>query len=294
MFDEAQDASGSMLDIVLNQNCKKVIVGDPHQQIYSFRYAINSMEKLDFPEYSISQSFRFGEDIADLAKTVVEQLKQNPIKIKGVKGKECKIKVYDGKLPDKNAAIIGRTNMGIIEYILMNLLDKGARLYFEGGSTGGFIPPTFKIYDLINLDNGFKNRIRSGLVRRMDNIEQYKEYAKKASDAEAFILIRLYENFGDDLVYLLDMIKNMAVRYREQADYTVSTVHKSKGMEYDTVYLLDDFIDDVVVDEHELDEKTKEEINILYVAITRAKSKLIMPLWLKNFCRPKSEEQISL
>jgi F-box protein, helicase, 18 len=45
LFDEGQDASPAMLDIFLKQTATKVIVGDTHQQIYSWRYAVNSLEK---------------------------------------------------------------------------------------------------------------------------------------------------------------------------------------------------------------------------------------------------------
>lgn len=295
LFDEAQDASGSMLDVILNQDCKKIMVGDPHQQIYSFRYAVNSMEKLDFPEYMLSQSFRFGEDIADIAKTIIKQLKQEPIKIKGVKEKECKIEFYNQKPLDKKTAIIARTNVGIIEYLLLHFLDKNIKIYFEGGNVNGYIPPLFKIYDLINLDRGYRDRIRNSLIRSMKSLDDYKKYAQKASDAEALILINLYENFGYDSVYYLQMVKDMAVKYQEDADYTVSTVHKAKGMEYDTVYLLDDFVDDTAIEKHDFSPCIKEEFNILYVAVTRAKNKITLPPWLKSFYRPKSEtKQISL
>lgn len=40
LFDEAQDASAAMLDIFLKQTATKVIVGDTHQQIYGWRYAV--------------------------------------------------------------------------------------------------------------------------------------------------------------------------------------------------------------------------------------------------------------
>ncbi|HHW80884.1 MAG TPA: UvrD-helicase domain-containing protein, partial [Bacteroidales bacterium] len=41
LFDEGQDASMVMLDVFLKQKATKVIVGDTHQQIYSWRYAVN-------------------------------------------------------------------------------------------------------------------------------------------------------------------------------------------------------------------------------------------------------------
>ena len=53
LFDEGQDASAAMLDIFLKQKATKVIVGDTHQQIYSWRYAINALEKVNFNTYNL-------------------------------------------------------------------------------------------------------------------------------------------------------------------------------------------------------------------------------------------------
>ncbi|NXF28149.1 FBH1 helicase, partial [Rhodinocichla rosea] len=41
--DEAQDCTPAIVDIVQSQNCGKILVGDPHQQIYTFRGAVNTL-----------------------------------------------------------------------------------------------------------------------------------------------------------------------------------------------------------------------------------------------------------
>ena len=61
LVDEAQDISDVMIGIVEAQNCRRVYVGDSFQQIYSFRYAINALNKIDLPSYSLTKSFRFGK-----------------------------------------------------------------------------------------------------------------------------------------------------------------------------------------------------------------------------------------
>jgi F-box protein, helicase, 18 len=59
LFDEGQDASPAMLHTFLNQAATKVIVGDTHQQIYGWRYAVNSLAQADFKSFNLSSSFRF-------------------------------------------------------------------------------------------------------------------------------------------------------------------------------------------------------------------------------------------
>ncbi|NXX99018.1 FBH1 helicase, partial [Centropus bengalensis] len=41
--DEAQDCTPAIVDIVLSQTCGIILVGDPHQQIYTFRGAVNTL-----------------------------------------------------------------------------------------------------------------------------------------------------------------------------------------------------------------------------------------------------------
>ena len=71
LFDEGQDASPAMLDVFLKQTAIKIIVGDMHQQIYGWRYAVNSLQQVDFPVYNLSSSFRFDEEIALVANKIL-------------------------------------------------------------------------------------------------------------------------------------------------------------------------------------------------------------------------------
>jgi hypothetical protein len=62
--DEAQDTSEVMLSIVNQQPADKVFVGDSFQQIYSFRYAVNSLDRIEGYPYWLHQTFRFGNGLA--------------------------------------------------------------------------------------------------------------------------------------------------------------------------------------------------------------------------------------
>ena len=108
-----------MLDVFLKQKATKVIVGDTHQQIYSWRYAVNSLEMVNFKTYSLTTSFRFNQDIANLAVKVIEMKKHidkpRNISIDGVgRSNNTKIK-----------AVLARTNLGLlvkaIEYVTENV-----------------------------------------------------------------------------------------------------------------------------------------------------------------------------
>merc|ERR1712098_880974 len=70
---------------------------------------------------------------------------------------------------------------------------------------------------------------------------------------------------------IIAKIKTVCVSDLKHADIALSTIHKAKGLEFDTVVLLNDFNDQISVDKWPEDEK-----NLLYVAITRAKTSFVM------------------
>ncbi|NWH85798.1 FBH1 helicase, partial [Aegithalos caudatus] len=74
--DEAQDCTPAIVDIVQSQNCGKILVGDPHQQIYTFRGAVNTLYTVPHTHlYYLTQSFRFGPEIAYVGSTILEVCK---------------------------------------------------------------------------------------------------------------------------------------------------------------------------------------------------------------------------
>ena len=93
--------------------------------------------------------------------------------------------------------------------------------------------------------------------------------------------------YQSELPYLIKKIKNAQVEIdeKDRADMIFSTIHKAKGMEYDQVTLTADFLtEDRLLetigsaDKASLDKgRLGEEINLLYVGVTRTKQQLNMP-----------------
>ena len=66
----------------------------------------------------------------------------------------------------------------------------------------------------------------------------------------------------------------------KDADCIITSAHKSKGLEWDFVQIENDFIDLLkIMDDHKgcPFEVPREELNLLYVALTRAKKKMELP-----------------
>lgn len=285
LFDEAQDASAVMLDIFLQQRATKIMVGDTHQQIYGWRYAVNAMNGAPFQSMELSRSFRFGQDISDLAKGVLgwkKTLQQDAptVELHGAgKSKSTAAK-----------AIIARTNLGLLLKAIEAVTGPKPlkHLYFEGNlSSYTYADEGASLYDVLNLHNGKKEQIRDKLIQGMDSMAELEDYVEKTEDAQLGMMVEIVLQYENDIYGLLQTIrdKHVVEEDRHKADAIFSTVHRCKGMEYDVVELAPDFITEKklqqLVDESiggRLDRaRLNEEINLLYVAITRAKTHLHLP-----------------
>ncbi len=279
LFDEGQDASPAMLDIIFKQKATKVIVGDTHQQIYGWRHAVNSLEKANYKTYTLSTSFRFNQDIANLAKEILNwknhlyEYDQPIITGNGV-AKTNKVK-----------AVIARTNVGLLFKAIEYISEKKSikNIYFEGNiNSYTYANDGASLYDVLNLYNCKQRLIKDKLIKGMKDINELKDYIDKTGDIELGMMIEIVKKYGNRIPDIIKTIKDKHVENDEKgnADMIFSTVHRSKGMEYDAVQIVNDFITEEKLekqlnsnqDNDNNSSKLNEEINLLYVAITRTRN----------------------
>jgi len=271
LLDEGQDMNPAMLNIFMNQKVSRIIVGDPHQQIYTFRGAINALDIVKPTHtYFLTQSFRFGPEIAFVANKCLV----------GLKGRD-EMTLVGGKKTDtylatkiewkKQIALIGRTNLGIFETMNSLIFKSGSK---KIGLVGGTESYNFEDYlDLYHLMMGEHHKMKK--FKGWKSYAQFKTFASNVNDVELLGKIKILEKFGDRLPIIIDRIKSFACKDIRMADIVLSTVHKAKGLEFETVVLLDDFPD--FTDEYgRMGQIGEDEMNLVYVAITRAKSCLVM------------------
>lgn len=283
LFDEAQDASPAMLDVILRQPCIRLIVGDVHQQIYGWRHAVNSMQMVSFPVKRLSTSFRFPQAIADLAVRTLDRkhilAPLDPVIIRGT-GRQRSV---------RSCATIARTNTGLLKKAIDHITQTKGRgtVYFEGNiNSYTYADEGASLYDVLNLHNGQHDRIRDKLVSTMRTMEDLADYVEQTDDKQLGMLIDLVETYGNDLHERISTLKRMHVDddERQTADMVFSTVHRCKGLEYDEVRLAEDFMTDDAISKQLADDgspvqrsRLNEELNLLYVAVTRARSMLHIP-----------------
>lgn len=259
LFDECQDANPVLLDIVSKQKCQKIYVGDEHQQIYSWRGAINAFDELDGEEFHLNQSFRFGEKIATLSNMILT-IKGEKRKLKGFNNLDTQI-VYKACFPYTSLC---KTNNKAIEVILNNL-DRSVHLVGNNIKSMVF----FLNSGLALYKNNLK-LIKHDLLKGFRSWDHMlKEHEKsEEKDSNLSLLINFVEKYNNDLVGTLEKLRNVSDVKEKEADLIISTIHKAKGREWNNVVVEDDF---------KLSEKTSdEEWNLLYVAITRAEKTLCL------------------
>ncbi len=280
-FDEGQDASPAMIDLFLKQSAVKVMTGDVHQQIYSWRYAVNALENIEFDTLPLSTSFRFNTDIANLA--------SETLKWKNHLGDQISPTIYgkgESNLSQKKV-VLGRTNLGLllaaIQYI--HDPDMSGMIYFEGSIHAyTYAEEGASLYDVLNLYQGKLAQIKDPIIRSLENIENLEEYAEETEEMQLKMMIELVKKYGGNIYQVMKKLKARLVPAdkKEEADLLFSTVHRSKGMEYDSVFLINDFISEESIVRFTKSKniqplKLIEEINLLYVAITRTKNTLYIP-----------------
>ena len=259
LLDEAQDTNDVVLGVLEHQKCQVVYVGDRHQQIYEWRGAINALDKVrTSKECALTQSFRFGPQIAELANVVLRRLGERN-DIRG--NRSVSSDVGTATWPD---AIIARSN-GAVLHAVMACLDGGRTPYVEGG-TQELKRLIRGIYEL--RDQGFSTVPE---FFGFNSWAEVVEYSETEYGQELATFVRLVEAYGPGpLWHLLKRVSDQP----EDADVTISTTHKAKGREWSAVRLEDDFVLTEEDEDGSPRELPAEEMRILYVALTRAKTHL--------------------
>jgi ATP-dependent exoDNAse (exonuclease V) beta subunit len=133
----------------------------------------------------------------------------------------------------------------------------------------------------------------------MKNLGELEEYIEKTEDAQLAMMVEIVKEYGNEIPEIVRTIKEKHIDgdNKEDAEMIFSTVHRSKGMEYDAVQIVNDFITEeklvkinTSLNQEEIDfSKLNEEINLLYVAITRARNSIYIPEPLMPIDFPRSK-----
>jgi F-box protein 18 (helicase) len=280
LFDEFQDANPCTAAIYVNQRCKKVLVGDRHQSIYGFRHAMHAFEMIEGePErHSLTHSFRFGHGVTNVSNHLLKCFKNEQRSIIG-----CGVAELTHARVDRTRqyAIICRTNARVFANAVGLLNTK--KVHFVGGID---TYPLGKLLDVFQIWNNTHGEITDPFFRAFGNFDELEAYAHAVDDKEIMSLMGAVKDYGHNLPGLVANVRAQNCAIRDEADVLVMTVHRAKGLEFDQVVLEDDF--EELLNEHSqirdmTGDEMEQEVNMLYVGMTRAITALEMNQNMQTF-----------
>jgi len=305
LLDEAQDCNPAIASIVVSQKCARILVGDGHQSIYGFLGAMDVLSsKVESGSTSCSsvirrqltRSFRFGPNVADLANFLLNNFKGETRPLLGC-GKHAGLVKFDAPdsgnrglqgCPATPFAFIARTNASVVEMAL-RADEAGLSLAWIGGVRGYNLNV---LRDLCLLSLGCKTDIENSRISKFNSLEGFRQFARRINDGDSLARIDLVRRHNpQELLDRLRHLQSVAEQSDKKAttglrkDVSLATVHKAKGLEWDSVMLADDF-----PDPRELCRPGMvQEVNALYVAVTRAVRELQPPQSLSSFYKVAAE-----
>lgn len=262
LLDEAQDTNEAVLSVLRQQQTQLTLVGDRHQQIYEWRGAVNAMASLDTEaEAVLTRSFRFGDTVASAATSILRVLHE-PRSVIGDPTKRTRIAGAGS-----TRTTLCRTNAGVVG-VVVDALNESRRPHVVGG-----------VKELVAMLQDVERLKRSipALSPELFGFENWYELVEFAESEEGKSLrsfVKIVLAHGE--TKLIGMLNSLP-KEELGADLIVSTGHKAKGREWDSVTLHSDF--DPRVDK--VDPKkmvmSPDEARLLYVAATRARELLVVP-----------------
>ncbi|HBN7932907.1 3'-5' exonuclease [Pseudomonas aeruginosa] len=265
LLDECQDLSAVHLGCLAYAK-RALVVGDAGQQLYPYRGAQDTMLKIPGAGYPLSLSFRFGPAIATLANAILQtKTSPPPLRLRGLAGKETRV----GRLSyGASHTKIFRHNVSIARDAMV-LADLRTPFAIVGDmqDLGEKISSAHALMQRNHRD------IRHPAYAQFRNWGEFEDWAAENPDSEvsqAGMLALEYAERVDDLTKILS-----GAGQSRQPEVTLTGIYRAKGREWPNVVIAPDF-------DHRLEalvrrgqgSKLDEELNLLYVGVTRVKSLL--------------------
>lgn len=288
--DEAQDLSPIQVEFVARmmgaevgqpvpedsmQRC--VFVGDPWQAIYGWRGADcdamdNIRDRFDCDDLPLSVCWRCASDFVALAAGLGAEIEAAPNAPKGElvrwTSDRGSFNVADG------VVVLCRTTAPLVANCY-KLIKQGRRAVVLGREIGrGLISLIEQQKARSLMDLGAK--LEKWSLREIERLEG-KEHKQEAIRDKVDCIMVLMEMLPADEDTVEDLIARIKGIFAEESNargVTFSTIHKSKGLEWDDV---------VILDAHKMpaqwakkDWQKKQEVHVAYVAYTRPRLRLTL------------------
>ncbi len=280
-IDESQDMTPLLWHIVKNWEANKFyIVGDPYQSIYTF---LGSSIKLFVQHYQeannvnyLKTSYRFGENIKELSKSVVRNAYSIPIEYDALGNTTIKksTSLTDFLTLEGSKAILTRTNK--IAKTLCRNIEPNLPINYEHSNNSDF---DMRVIKLTNILHKYPSVAPEELAYLVDYIPT--AMLKRGIKTKAVHKELTLDDFANG-IFRIETDKRMIIENLDLPErkklivlkyysrginmdnvVRIDTIHSAKGMEFDNVMLL--------TDKPMMIEQNADESCVLYTGITRAR-----------------------
>ncbi len=288
LVDEAQDTNPARRELakkMLMPSGRAIFVGDPKQAIYGFTGADNdSLDRIkadfDCSELPLTVTYRCPKAVVQLARQYVSHITAAESAPEGVVAGLTAAQ-FTSQPPEAftySAAMLCRNTAPIVSQAFA-LIRRGIACHVEGKEIGRGLLNLTRKWQTGDLDV-LRNKLEAYLKKEVAKfLEKKQDQKAEALTDKVSTLFVIMENMEED-----DTVKDLRDKifklFGDTPDgeapklFTFSTVHKSKGREWDTVYILDrnKLMPSPMAKK---DWEIEQEYNLIYVAITRSQGTLV-------------------
>ena len=291
IIDELQDVSPVDLELIKLVSMKGAIamgVGDKNQAIYAFRGADSRsidkfQEAYNAIELPLSISYRCAKSIVAAARSVY------PVIEHAAGAPEGEVTQIGNYTHDEFSArnedmIICRNNAPTVT-LAYKLIRRRVPTFVKGRDIGKGI---LSLIDSLKADSvlDLNSKLSMWFAQQYEilraNDPDDEDAFQRLEDRYATLMVFIGENSDNRINSLITDVETvLSVKGTDKSDkaamrgkVVLSSIHKSKGLEADTVFILDEFLLYKMCGPEGTESHTQEK-NLEYVAITRAKNRLV-------------------
>ena len=286
LVDEAQDLNRCQQQLALKAGSRLILCGDPKQAIYGFAGAdsdsIPHLEQIlsetdrGCTSLPLTVTRRCGKAIVEEARVLVPDFEAHPDNGPGTVLRAA----YKGDgnyhtLATGGDMVLCRVNAPLVSECFKFIKD-GVQANIQGRDIG---------QGLISTVTRLKASDVPDLVGRLSDwlhAEERKENAKRNSNPARLIALQdrhdcllCFTNEAQSIAEVVSKIEQMFTNDRTTPGIMLSSVHKAKGLEADRVFLIEPEGASIPHPMAKSDWQRDQEMNLRYVAITRAAKVLV-------------------
>ena len=292
LIDEAQDtnpARRALAAMVMAGGARLVAVGDPHQAIYGFTGADNdSLQQIQRAfgavELPLTVSYRCPQRVVAHAQQWVSHIEAHDASPEGAVLR-TPYKAFIDALPNieradySETAVLCRYNKYLVG-LCFKMIREGIPAKIEGRAIGEGLIKLATRWTSAKTINGLETKLREYEDREVAKAlkKEQEQKADRIIDEVATIITVIERVRAMGLDRVTDVVDAIEEIFEDNVAgkgmITLCSAHKSKGMEWNTVYILDR---EALMPSKmaRQDWQVDQEINLIYVAVTRAKQTLV-------------------